>query len=202
MQQLLKLMVAYSEAPVTVKMRLGWDTSSAASDIARYARDAGVAAVCVHGRTCVQGYNGRVDYEGIRKVKKSLDIPVIASGDIFTPVLARKMFDETGCDAVMVARGALGNPWIFRSIAEFFANGVVCDGPGIDEVIGVMKKHLSMNIEFFGENSGVIKFKKFYLWYIRGLPGIRRIKNDVLKVKTENEMHELMEKIRIQGLSS
>ncbi|MBU1853152.1 MAG: tRNA-dihydrouridine synthase family protein, partial [Candidatus Omnitrophica bacterium] len=119
LSKLLKLIVANSNCPVTAKIRIGWNSFSYAKDIALYAQDAGISALFVHGRTREQGYSGKVDYETIRMLKKSLDIPLIASGDIFNAALAKKMLDETGCDAITVARGALGNPWIFREIEEF-----------------------------------------------------------------------------------
>jgi len=116
LQRLLKLVVKNSKVPVTVKIRSGWDKDSVnAKEVALYAQDAGISGLFIHGRTKLQAYSGNVDYEIIRKVKKALDIPVIASGDIFNRELIKKMLKETGCDGVTVARGALGNPWIFKN---------------------------------------------------------------------------------------
>ena len=119
LQKILKIIVENTDRPVTVKIRSGWDESSVnASETALRAQDAGVKALIIHGRTRQQAYRGKVDYDVIRKVKESVQIPVIASGDALSSELIRKLFDETGCDGVAVARGALGNPWIFRETEE------------------------------------------------------------------------------------
>src|SRR3990172_8551800 len=123
--QLLKAVVDHTNIPVTVKIRAGWNEKSVnAREVALYAQDAGVKGLFIHGRTREQGYSGRVDYNVIREVKEALDIPVIGSGDVFSPSHVKKMFDETGCDGVAIARGALGNPWIFRETAEFLKTGI------------------------------------------------------------------------------
>ena len=122
---ILKVLVGYAKVPVTVKIRTGWDADSVnAREVALYAEDAGISALFIHGRTKTQGYSGTVDYENIKEVKDALKIPVIASGDNLSLPLIKKMFDETGCDGVAVARGALGNPWIFREAIRFFQDGV------------------------------------------------------------------------------
>ena len=121
---LLKILVKNSEVPVTVKIRAGWDGDSLnAKEVALYAQDAGIKALFIHGRTKEQGYSGTVNYQVISQVKKALDIPVIASGDILSPELAKKMFDETNCDGLLVARGSLGNPWAYRQILGFLDTG-------------------------------------------------------------------------------
>jgi len=198
LHQLLSLLVKMSDVPVTLKMRLGWDSPSAASDIALHAQDAGIDALCVHGRTKMQGYNGGVDYKAIRKVKEALEIPVLASGDIFTPQLAKKMFDETGCDGIMVARGSLGNPWIFKQIKEYLKDGTLLPNPKVVEIINIMKMHLDLCIDFFQEEIGIKQFRKFYIWYTHGFPYIRHLRTQVMKVKREDEMISLIEKIGIQ----
>jgi tRNA-dihydrouridine synthase B len=189
---LLKIMVKNTDKPVTVKIRTGWDNSFSAADTARYCRDAGINAVFVHGRTMAQGYSGVVDYEAIKKVKKAVDIPVIASGDVFTPRLAGKMFDETGCDGIAVARGALGNPWIFREISEFFKKGRVVPRPDKKEIIAAMKSHLDLNCDFFGEKNGILIFRKFYIWYTRGFVRVHDLRRKANKIHTKKEMIELI----------
>ncbi len=129
--QLLKAIVDHTDLPVTVKIRAGWDENSVnAREVALYARDAGIKGLFIHGRTRAQGYSGSVDYQVIRQVKEALDIPVIGSGDVFSPLQVKKMFDETGCDGVAIARGALGNPWIFQETEEFFQTGMVSHKAG------------------------------------------------------------------------
>ena len=165
-QNLLKTIVDRAGVPVTVKIRSGWDEASVnAADIALRAQDAGVKGLFIHGRTRAQGYSGRVDYAIIGKVKKYLTIPVIASGDALSPQLIRKMFDETGCDGVAVARGALGNPWIFRETIEYLKNGVPPCRPSVHEIAQTMKKHLALLVHFHGETTGIIRFPEI-LWMV------------------------------------
>jgi len=186
---LLKLVVKNSAVPVTVKIRAGWDGDSVnAREVALYAQDAGIDGLFIHGRTKLQGYSGKVDYGVIRKVKEALKIPVIASGDVFSPQLVKKMFDETGCDAVAVARGCLGNPWIFKESKEFLKKGSMPDKPVIDEIVKVMLEHLEANAVFYGERIGVIKFRKFFSWYTKGFRKIRPLREKVSCAKTKDEM--------------
>jgi len=189
LSELLKLVVKNSGVPVTVKIRSGWDKDSVnAREVALYAQDAGIDGLFIHGRTKLQGYSGKVDYAVIRKVKEALEIPVIASGDVFSPQLVKKMFDETGCDAVAVARGCLGNPWIFKDSKEFLKKGLMPDKPATDEIIRVMIDHLEANAAFYGERIGVIKFRKFFSWYTKGLGKIRPLREKVSCAKTKDEI--------------
>jgi tRNA-dihydrouridine synthase B len=181
LNNLLKLVVKNSKLPVTVKIRTGWDKDSAKTeDIALYARDAGISGLFIHGRTKIQEYSGQVDYDAIRRVKKVLDIPVVASGDCFSAQLIKKMFDETGCDGVAVARGALGNPWIFKGELR----------PATDELIRVMREHLDSCCDFYGENVGVVIFRKFFAWYTKGLRKIRHLREESSRAKTKETMQK------------
>lgn len=196
LQKLLKVIVENTVVPVTVKIRSGWDeTSVNAVENALRAQDAGVRALIIHGRTRVQGYSGRVDYSIIRKVKEALEIPVIASGDVLTPELVRKMFDETGCDGVAVARGALGNPWIFREAAEYLETGTAPSRPGVHEIIRIMKEHLASIIAFHGEKTGVMHFRKFFTWYVRGMVA-KELKVEAFRAGTRDEMVRLIDKLQ------
>jgi tRNA-dihydrouridine synthase B len=187
LRKILKLVVENSSVPVTVKIRTGWDKDSLnAKEVALLAEDSGVSGLFIHGRTKLQGYSGGVDYKVIAQVKKALTIPVIASGDIFSAQLIRKMFSETGCDAVVVARGALGNPWIFRE-AE-------CPEP--QEIVKVMLEHLKGCVDFYGERIGVIKFRKFFSWYTRGFRKIRPLRERSSRAKTWQDMAEIIERCR------
>jgi tRNA-dihydrouridine synthase B len=182
---LLKLLVENSHLPVTVKIRAGWDHHSLnAQEVALWAQDAGISALFIHGRTKLQGYSGKVDYAIIRRVKAALEIPVIASGDIFSQELISKMFTETNCDGVAIARGALGNPWIF--------NG---QKPEKDEIIKVMLTHLAAYIDFYGERIGVVKFRKFFSWYTKGFRKIRLLRDKVSQVKTKEDMSRIIERL-------
>ncbi len=187
--ELLRVLVDNSPVPVTVKIRAGWDESSRnATEIARAARDAGVSGLFIHGRTREQGYSGRVDYRIIREVKEALDIPVIASGDAFSPHLVKRMLDETGCDGVAIARGALGNPWIFRETREFLRSGITPQRPGPDEIADTMTRHLDLCIDFYGETVGVMIFRKFFSWYTRGLPAMKPLRGQAFLAKTREQL--------------
>jgi len=196
LQELLGQMVKHSDVPVTAKIRLGFSDAKNAVDIALSVQDAGVSAVTVHGRTAKQGYTGSVDYQAIRKIKKALNIPVVGSGDVFTAELAKKMFDETGCDLVALARGALGNPWIFKEVWEYLKKGKTAPKPDASEVINVMKKHLDLYIDFWGETRGVVRFRTFVVWYTRGFDNIRPLRNIMSTAKTRQHMFELIDQLR------
>jgi nifR3 family TIM-barrel protein len=189
---LLKRIVENISKPVTLKMRLGWDNSNDAVKIALLAQDVGVSAVCVHGRTKMQDYRKGVDYAAIARVKKALNIPVIGSGDVFNATLAKKMFTQTGVDIVSVARGALGNPWIFKEITEFLDKGRVVSSPTIDEISEMMDDHLTRCVEFYGEKVGVRKFRKFYIWYTRAFIRVKPLRFKIAKVKAKLEMNTLI----------
>ena len=174
-------------------MRIGWDNPKNVVNIAKHAEDAGVSAVFVHGRTRMQGYRSPVDYSAIRKVKEALQIPVIASGDIWSARTAKGMFDLTGCDAITIARGALGNPWIFNEINEFLARGRILSRPGVEAVALMMKHHLNLGIDFYGEKTGVMKFRKFYIWYTRGFRRTKPLRVSVSSAGNKLEMYRLID---------
>ncbi|MDP2279327.1 MAG: tRNA dihydrouridine synthase DusB [Nitrospirota bacterium] len=195
LQKILKIIVENTDKSVTVKIRSGWDESSVnAPEIALRAQDAGVKALIIHGRTRQQAYRGKVDYETIRKVKESLKIPVIASGDALSPELIRKLFDETGCDGVAVARGALGNPWIFLETEELLKKGSAPLRPSVQEITQTMKKHLDLNISFHGEERGVLRFRKFFGWYTRGM-SVKMLKMRAFHAVTGEDMQHLIEEV-------
>jgi tRNA-dihydrouridine synthase B len=201
--EVLKAVVEHSHLPVTVKIRAGWDESSVnARDVALYAQDAGVSAVFIHGRTQSQGYSGQVDYDEIRKVKEALTIPVIASGDAFSAELIKDIFDVTGCDGVAVARGALGNPWIFSEVAHYLKEGIVPARPGIDELVDTMILHLDLSVEADGDETGTTKFRKLFAWYVKGLRDTRNIRTEAFLAKTRQEMVALINKLRTTGYRS
>jgi len=182
LHKLLKLIVRNSPFSVSVKIRIGWDEHSInAREVALLAEDAGVKALFVHGRTKAQGYSGEVNYAAIAQVKAALKIPVIASGNIFSEVLTQKMLSETHCDAVAVARGSLGNPWIFSAVT-----------PTPAEVVKVMAEHLNANVQFYGERVGVMKFRKFVAWYTKGWRKVRQLREKSSRVKKKEEMLKLI----------
>jgi tRNA-dihydrouridine synthase B len=197
LRNILKLLVAHSKVPVTVKIRTGWDYDSInARETALYAEDAGVSALFIHGRTKTQGYSGTVDYRIIKKVKEALKIPVFASGDALSLSFVRKMFNETGCDGMAIARGALGNPWIFREIIRFYQNGTLCEGPDIIERIEIMKLHLNLLVQHYGEKKSVSCFHKFFIWYTRGLSGMKPLRDRAFRTGTCKELLDAIEELR------
>jgi tRNA-dihydrouridine synthase B len=194
--KLLKIVVRRSPVPVTVKIRTGYDKDSInAPEVACYARDAGVKAIFIHGRTKQQLYSGSVDYETIRKVKKAVDVPVIGSGDVFSGELAKKMFGETGCDGILVARGALGNPWIFEEIRHYLKTGHEPPKPEMEEIIRTMLEHLDLSVEFFGPKYGVVIFRKFFGWYTKGFRKIRPLRETISRLKTRKDVEEVINQI-------
>lgn len=177
LQKLLKLMVSRAKTPVTVKIRSGWDENSInAKDVALAAQDSGIDALFIHGRHRKQGYSGKVNYKIIAEVKKSLKIPVIANGDIYSGKTALKMFEETGCDAVGIARGSLGNPWIFREIAAALEGRSYVGRPDCRELVNTIIEHLDLSINFYGEKKGVLLFRKFLIWYTKGIAAAKYLR--------------------------
>ncbi len=196
LQGLLKVLVQHAAKPVTVKIRAGWDSTSInAPEVAMMAEDAGVAAICVHGRTRSQRYEGRVDYEVIRKVKGSVSVPVIGSGDVFSGELAMRMFERTGCDGVAVARGSMGNPWIFREIIGLLSGEGLPRRPGKEEIISTMREHLDLTMKLLGESLGVLVFRKFFVWYSHGFYNARPLRTRALQARTLDDMEAVIEEL-------
>lgn len=175
--------------PVTVKIRAGWSRSSInAVTMARIAEDAGAAAIIVHGRTADQGFSGHADWGVIAQVKSAVKIPVIGNGDIWQPQDALLMRTQTGCDAVMVGRGALGNPWLFQGINQLFAgvSGNYC--PSLSERQDIIKKHWGMEARIYGGRLASRTFRKHLLWYTKGLVGSGRFRETVGKMTDSSTM--------------
>lgn len=192
-EKILSSMVKAVKKPVTVKIRKGFDdTSVNAVEIAKIAESCGVSAVAVHGRTREQYYSGKADWSVIRQVKEAVKIPVIGNGDVFSPEDAKRMVEETGCDGIMVARGAKGNPWIFREITEYLDAGVIPDRPSVEEVKKMILRHGRMMIEFKGEMAGMREMRKHVAWYTAGYPNSAALRNDINTVETLDELAELI----------
>lgn len=198
--KLLKVLVDHATVPVTVKIRAGWDHDSVnAREVALCAEDAGVSALFIHGRTRAQGYSGTVDYRIIQEVKKALTIPVIASGDNLSVHAIKKMFDETGCDGVVIARGSLGYPWIYREVIRFFQDGALCEKPSMDERIATITNHLNLVVKHYGEKRGISCFHKFFIWYTRGLRGTKPLRVKAFRAETKDELLNVVEELRRFG---
>ncbi len=182
--------------PVTVKMRSGWDSDNInAVELARIAERCGAAAITVHARTREQFYSGTADRSLIAEVSKNVSIPVIANGDIFSAESARDMLSETGAAAVMVGRGAQGNPWIFSQINELFKDGSVTTDPSPKEKISLAMEHISLLCSLKGEYIGIREARKHASWYIKGLSGAASLRNKINTAVTLDQMNSILHEL-------
>ena len=182
--------------PVTVKIRTGWDSSKInAKEVAIMCEKAGASAIAVHARTRSQGYSGFADWSVIKEVKESVSIPVIGNGDIKNCYDAERMISETGCDAVMIGRAALGNPWIIKECNNYLNKGNVLNKPTFIDKINMIKKHYKLLKEYNGEKSALLEIRSHALWYLKGIPGIKTYKNLIVCAKTESEFLNVLEDI-------
>ena len=192
--QIIETMVKAVKLPVTVKIRKGFDeTSVNAVEIAHIAQESGAAAVAVHGRTRQEYYSGKADWDIIRQVKEKLSIPVIGSGDITGAASYQAMKDQTGCDGFMIARGAKGNPWIFKEILTYEKTGVIPERPKIGEVLSMIRRHGEMMVEFKGEYTGIREMRKHLAWYTQGYPGSARLRGKVNEMESLSDLYRLLE---------
>lgn len=181
------------DKPVTVKFRKGFGADEVqAIEMAKAAEAAGAAAVAVHGRTREQYYSGKADWEIIRRVKEAVKIPVIGNGDIFTPQDAKRMIEETGCDAIMAARGARGNPWLFRDIIDYLEKGILHEKPSLKVMTDMMLRHAEMHIRYKGEYQGIREMRKHVAWYTAGYHGSARMRQAVNEVESYEALKQLL----------
>ena len=193
-EQILSSMVRHVKKPVTVKFRKGFnDTSVNAVEIAKIAESCGVAAVAVHGRTREQYYSGKADWEIIRQVKEAVKIPVIGNGDVFQPEDAEAMLKRTGCDGVMIGRGAKGNPWIFSRTQHYLETGEILPGPSVAEIRDMILHHGSLLSQYKGEKMAMREMRKHMAWYTAGLPHSAALRNEINQIETLDEMKQLLE---------
>ncbi len=181
------------EKPVTVKIRKGFDDSCInAVEIAKIIEEAGASAVAVHGRTREQYYSGKADWDIIRQVKEAVHIPVIGNGDVTSGEKAIAMQEETGCDGVMIGRGAQGNPWIFRELLEYEKTGKLPERPSVQVIRETMLRHARLQIEFKGDYLGIREMRKHVAWYTKGLKGSARLREAINQVESYEELEKLL----------
>lgn len=195
--EIIKAVVEAVKVPVTVKIRSGWDANSInAVEIAKIAEANGASAITIHARTRAQGYSGRADWNIIKAVVDAVNIPVIGNGDVVSCFDAKKMLDETGCSAVMIGRGLLGNPWLVRECVEYLESGKLPNPIDYNEKIDMMEYHLKKLCEDKSEKQAVLEIRNHLLNYLKGLPENKEVKNKVCRCQSENEIINVLELYR------
>lgn len=192
--EIVKSVVNSVPIPVTVKIRSGWDKEHInAVEVAKICEKAGASAITVHGRTRSQLYTGKCDLDIIKKVKEAVSIPVIGNGDITSIENAKHMLEYTKCDAIMIGRGSLGNPWLIKEIDTFLRKGIIVDKPSYLERINMCYKHLDYLMKIKNETVAVLEMRSHISWYIQGLPGNKEVKLLCHKAKTKKELIEILD---------
>ena len=175
--------------PITVKIRSGWDSNNInAVLVAKVCEKAGASAITVHPRTRMQGYQGKADWNIIKEVKQNVKIPVIGNGDITSSFLAKKMLDETGCDAVMIGRGALGNPWLIKEIVAYLEDATILPEPSYRDRINMCYKHLDYLLKIKSEKVSILEMRSHVSWYLKSLPGNTSVKKEIMSAKNSEEI--------------
>lgn len=193
-KEIVSSVVKAVNVPVTVKIRSGWDSNSInAPEVAKICQEAGASAITIHGRTRSQGYSGTVDLDIIKKIKEAVSIPVIGNGDIKSVEDAKRMLDYTKCDAIMIGRGVLGNPWLIKEIIAYLDNKVILDPPTYKEKIAMCYKHLDYLLKIKNEKVAVLEMRSHISWYLKGIPNSTSVKEACFKATTKKELIEILD---------
>lgn len=191
--EIVKAVVSAVKKPVTVKIRIGWDFDSInCVEVAKLIEKAGASAITVHGRTRSQFYSGSADWSYIKKVVEAVNIPVIGNGDIVDYKTAKRMLNETGCAAIAIARGALGNPFLFREINEYLDNGNILDKPSNEEIFNTIIKQYNLLLELKGEKLAMLEMRSHVGWYLKGRPNSSKVKDYCNKQTDFNEVIKVL----------
>ena len=192
-KEIVSAVVKAVSVPVTVKIRSGWDANSVnAVEVAKVIEEAGASAITVHGRTRAQGYSGNADWNIIKQVKEMVSIPVIGNGDVTSAEKAKEMLDFTGCDAVMIGRGVLGNPWLIKECVSYLESGIIQPKPSAREKIEMLKRHYQLLVDSTSEKQAILEIRTHALWYIKGMPKSAYIKNEICKTKNSEDLFKIL----------
>lgn len=192
-KEIVSAVVKAVSVPVTVKIRSGWDANSVnAVEVAKVIEEAGASAITVHGRTRAQGYSGNADWNIIKQVKEMVSIPVIGNGDVTSAEKAKEMLDFTGCDAVMIGRGVLGNPWLIKECVTYLDSGIIPPKPSAREKIEMLKRHYQLLVDSTSEKQAILEIRTHALWYIKGMPKSAYIKNEICKTKNSEDLFKIL----------
>lgn len=192
-KEIVSAVVKAVSVPVTVKTRSGWDANSVnAVEVAKVIEEAGASAITVHGRTRAQGYSGNADWNIIKQVKEMVSIPVIGNGDVTSAEKAKEMLDFTGCDAVMIGRGVLGNPWLIKECVSYLESGIIPPKPSAREKIEMLKRHYQLLVDSTSEKQAILEIRTHALWYIKGMPKSAYIKNEICKTKNSEDLFKIL----------
>ncbi len=189
--KIVREVVSKVNIPVTVKIRKGWDDDTNLVNFAKTLEDAGAAAITVHGRTRAEMFKGEADLNAVKTVKQSVKIPVIGNGDITDVKKAAEMLEKTGCDAIMIGRGACGNPWLFREINAYLKDGSIIPPPTLDEKLTVMLRHIKKSVEYKGEKMAIKEARRQSAYYIKGIKNGAKYRNALSSINTYDELAEI-----------